>query len=98
MNAAMPQNQECVPDVPLAPVFSVAITVLVQRRGLIDVHVVGDGQRDLLEVVDALRAARGLARRLDGRQEERDQDGDDRDHDQKLDQCEAASLIQVHGS
>ena len=48
------------------------------------------GQADLLEIVRALGTPRGLARGLDGRQEQRDQDGDDRDHHQQLDQREAA--------
>jgi len=48
-------------------------------------------QRELLEVVDALRAAGRLARRLDGGQEQGDQHGDDRDHHQQLDQREAST-------
>jgi hypothetical protein len=68
----------------------VAIAILVQRRHAVDVHVIGHRQGDLLEVVGALGAAGGLARRLDGRQQEGDQDGDDGDHDQQLDQGEAA--------
>ena len=44
------------------------------------------GQTDLLEIVDALGAAGGFASRLHGGQEQRDQDGDDGDHHQKLDQ------------
>jgi hypothetical protein len=64
----------------------------VQWGGAVDVHVIGDGQRDLLEVVGALGAAGG---RLHGRQQERDQYGDDGDDDQQLDQGEAALL--AHG-
>src|SRR5262249_32355118 len=52
------------------------------------------GQRDLLQVVDALRAAGGLARRLDRGQEQRNQDGDNRDDHQQLDQRKASS---THG-
>jgi hypothetical protein len=43
----------------------------------------------LLEVVDALRAASGLSRGLNRRQQEGDQDADDRDHDQQLDKRKA---------
>jgi len=53
-------------------------------------------QADLLQVVDALRPPRGLARRLDGRQEQGDQHGDDRDHHQKLDQRETARAASAH--
>jgi hypothetical protein len=46
------------------------------------------GERKLLQVVGALRAGRGFANLLHRRQQESDQDGDDRDHHQKLDQRE----------
>ena len=49
-------------------------------------------QADLLEVVDALHAPGRLPRRLHGGQEQRDQDRDDRDHDQQFDQRESRSL------
>ena len=48
-------------------------------------------QAELLEVVDALGPAGGLARRLDRGQEQADQDGDDGDDDQQLDQGEAGT-------
>jgi hypothetical protein len=44
-----------------------------------------DCQADLLEIIRALRSPGSLARRLNGRQQERDQDADDRNHDQQLD-------------
>jgi len=50
-----------------------------------------DRQAELLDVVDALRPAGGLAGRLHRREEQGDQDGDDGDHHQKLDQRESAS-------
>ena len=53
--------------------------------GLVVVH----GDPELLQVVDALGAAGGLAGRLHGGQQEADQDRDDRDHDQQLDQGES---------
>ena len=43
----------------------------------------------LLEVVDALDPAGGLAGRLDGRQQQGDQDADDGDGDQEFDEREA---------
>src|SRR5204863_2455519 len=52
---------------------------------------------ELLEVVDALGAAGGLARRLHGRHQQRDQHGDDGDDDQQLDQRETTSAPKVHG-
>ena len=67
------------------------------RECPVDVVVVHHRQPQLLQVVDALRASGGLARRLDGGQEQRDQDGDDGDHDQQLDQREAA-LTHFHVS
>jgi hypothetical protein len=41
---------------------------------------------DLLEIVAALRASSGLAGCLHSRQQKRNQNCDDRDHDQQLDQ------------
>lgn len=54
--------------------------------------VVEGGERKLLEVVHALRATRGLASRLHGREQQRDQDGDDGNHDQKLNEREASTV------
>ena len=45
-------------------------------------------QSDLLQIVHALEAPRGLACRLHGRQQQRNQDGNDCDHHQELDQRE----------
>lgn len=45
-----------------------------------------DGKTDLFQVVDALHAPCHLARRLDSRQEQGDQDRDNRDHDQEFNQ------------
>ena len=49
------------------------------------------GEPDLLQVVHALDPPRRLAGRLNGRQQQGDQDGDDRDHHQELDQREAGT-------
>ena len=59
-----------------------------ERERVVGVVVVVQGEADLLQVVDALRPAGGLARRLDGGQEQGDQHGDDRDDHQQLDQGE----------
>ena len=53
------------------------------------------GQADLLEVVGALSPSRGLASRLDRRQEQGDQDRDDRDHHQQLDQRKRSAFQHV---
>ena len=58
-------------------------------------------QPDLLEVVGALSPPRTFAGRLDGRQQQADEDADDGNHDQQFDQREAnispaaARIIQV---
>ena len=49
------------------------------------------GQGDLLEVVRALGPVARLPRRLDGRQEQGDQDRDDGDHDEEFDQRETVA-------
>jgi hypothetical protein len=46
----------------------------------------------LLQVILALDPPRRLARRLHGRQQQRDQDADDGDYDQKFDKGEAVAL------
>ena len=53
--------------------------------------VIVDRDADLLEVVDALRAAGGLSRRLHRGEQERDQDRDDGDDHQQFDEGECAS-------
>ena len=59
-----------------------------QPYGTLIVH---RGETDLLQIVDALDPAGRLAGRLDGGQEQADQDSDDGDHDEELDQGESAS-------
>ena len=66
-----------------------------ERRPDIDVAVCGQGK--LLEAIGALHAASRLARRLHGRQQQADQNGDNRDDDQQLDQRKAAALGRFHG-
>jgi hypothetical protein len=47
-------------------------------------------ETDLLEMVFALGAAGGFAGGLNRRQQQRDQDADDRNHDQELDERETS--------
>ncbi len=49
------------------------------------------GERDLLEVVPALRAASGFAGLLDGREQEADENRDDGNDDEQLNERESAS-------
>ena len=55
--------------------------------------VVVQGQADLLEVVDALGTPGGFAGRLDGGQQQGDQDADDADDHEQFDQSEGTSLF-----
>ena len=66
-----------------------------RRTGSVHVVVVLNGKRHLLEVVRALHAPRGFARRLNCRKEQPNQNADDSDHDQQLDQREAVRLFRV---
>ena len=50
-----------------------------------------DRQTDILEIILALRSSCGFAGRLDCGQEKRDENADDRNHDQQLDQGERRS-------
>jgi hypothetical protein len=52
-------------------------------------------QADLFQIVNARNPPGGLARRLNGREQQCDQDGDDRDHDQELDQRESSMHAQL---
>ena len=53
--------------------------------------VIVHGQADLLQIVDALGPPSGFACRLNGREQQRNQDRDDGDDYQKLDQGKTAS-------
>ena len=59
------------------------------------VIVVG-GQRNLLQVVLASGAPRGLAGLLHGGQQESDQQADDRHHHQQLDEGETSPILVAH--
>src|SRR5581483_7180705 len=72
-----------------------------RREVFVEVLVRQDGDACLVQVVLALRHRRRLADLLDGGDEQRDEDRDDRDHHQQLDQREAAAPrrggIPTHG-
>ena len=51
------------------------------------------GERDLFEIVLALHPGCRIPHPLDGREQQTDQDGDDRHHDDQLEQCESAAPI-----
>ena len=62
--------------------------VSARRKCLIDILIIMACQRELLEVIGALHSPGGFAGCLDRRQQQGDQDGNDRDHDEKLDERE----------
>jgi catechol 2,3-dioxygenase-like lactoylglutathione lyase family enzyme len=68
-----------------------AEVLLADRKRVVDVVVVVQGQTHLLEVVAALGPAGRLPRLLHRRQQQGDQDRDDRDHHQQFDQREPVS-------
>src|SRR5262249_16218412 len=68
-----------------------------RREAHVRVVIVVQGQRDLLEVVGALRASGGLAHLLDSGEQQADEDRDDRDHHQQLDQRESFPDEPAHG-
>ena len=51
------------------------------------------GQHDLLQIVRALHTASRFTRRLNGGQEQTDQDSDDRDNDQELDESKRRARV-----
>ena len=62
---------------------------------LMHIVVVEKTEANLLEVVLTLAASGRLAGCLHSRQQQRDQDADDGDHDQQLDQCECSPVSLV---
>jgi hypothetical protein len=60
-----------------------------RRQRLVHVVVVVQGQADLLEIVRAARPPGGFPRLLNGGQQQRDQDRDNRDHHQQFNQGES---------
>jgi hypothetical protein len=60
--------------------------------------VIQRGEPHLLEIIGALHAPGGLACRLNGREQQRDQYSNDRDHDEQLDKRKRfASALAHHG-
>jgi hypothetical protein len=53
-------------------------------------------EADLLQVVRTLHPPGRLTRRLDGGQQQGDQDGDDRDHHQEFDERESTPRTYPH--
>ncbi len=68
------------------------------REGVMHIVVIVHGQGDLLEVVHALDPPRRLAGALDGGEQQRDQDRDDRDHHEQFDQREPVAAPAHLGS
>jgi hypothetical protein len=56
------------------------------------------GESNLLEIVFALRAAGGFASLLDSRQQQRDKDRNDCDHDEKFDQRETTPICSLQAA
>ena len=80
------------------------IGIAILRGGLgenaVGVVIVVHGQPDLLQVVGALNAAGGFASRLNGGQQQSDQDRNNRDNNQKFDQSETrrrTTIRTLHG-
>jgi hypothetical protein len=59
----------------------------------VDLVIVVQRKAELLQVADTLRAPGGFARRLNGREQQRHQDADDRDDDEQLDQCKPCAAV-----
>jgi hypothetical protein len=57
----------------------------------VGVGVIVNREAELLQIIDAFRAVRRLAGRLDGRQQQPDQDRDDRDHYEQFYEREPAT-------
>jgi hypothetical protein len=64
------------------------------RENVVHIVVVVTGQADVVEIVAALSATGGFACLLHGRQQERDENGDDGDHHQQFDEGEGGPSTQ----
>ncbi len=62
------------------------------HKVVVHVMIIVQSQAQLLEVVLALGAAGRLARLLDGRQQEGNEDRNDRNHHEQLNQCKSGPL------
>ena len=63
------------------------------RKSSVCREVIVRGQAHLLKIVDALGAPGCFTSRLHCGQKQRDENSDDRYHDEQLDQCEAMILL-----
>ena len=76
---------------------AVGLDAEVHRHEIVVVRgVVVHGQRQLLHVVAAGHTRCGFAHLLHGWQEQADQDGDNRNHHEKLNECKSSALSQRH--
>jgi len=74
------------------------VTDLPGGEDVIDIMIVVECESDLLEMVVALDATCGLAGLLDGREQQRDQDRDNRDHHEQFNERKASfAMRSVHG-
>ena len=73
-----------------APAAGVVVRVALRQRA-VDIMEVVQGKALLLHVVHALSAGSSFPDLLNGRQQQANEDGNDRDHHQKLDQREATT-------
>ena len=69
-----------------APADAEAGRLVAGRQRAIRAGIVVQGQGELMQIVLALRASRGFTHFLNGRKEKRDQQCDNRDHDEQFDQ------------
>jgi hypothetical protein len=65
-----------------------AIPLAGRWQSLVGTFVAVDRKSELVQVVAALASGRGFADLLDCRKEQPNENGDNRNHDEKLDQCE----------
>ena len=82
-------------DLPAAGVAAVATFVIrdmPRRQRAKGVRMICTSKRKLLELVRTLRPASRFARHLNRGKQQGDEDGDDRNHNQKLDECERRAL------
>jgi hypothetical protein len=66
------------------------------RKRLMDIVIEVEGEAELLPVVAALDPPRRLTGRLNGRQQQGDQDANDGDHHEQLDERESPPITTSH--
>lgn len=70
---------------------SLRASVAIARQAVVGVVIVVEAQSELLQIVDALGASSRLSRRLNGRQQKRNQDANNGNNDQQFDKGKASS-------